>query len=63
MSRNLPIEIPMSEAKKIESLLDELLAEMRKARKQMEKDQDEIDRLHISTQAKLDKLKRDLRVS
>ena len=63
MSGNLPIEIPMSEAKKIEALLDELLTEMSKARKQMAKDQLEIDRLHISTQAKLDKLKHDLRVS
>ena len=63
MSRNLPIEIPRSEAKKIEALLDELLIEMSKARKQMAKDQLEIDRLHISTQAKLDKLKLDLKVS
>ncbi|MEW6126971.1 MAG: hypothetical protein AB1757_08025 [Acidobacteriota bacterium] len=63
MSKNMPLEITLTEAKKFEALLDEVLAEIKRARNQMAKDQVEIDRLHASTQMKLDELKRELKVA
>jgi len=56
-TKTVTLEIPANEAGQFETLIKELVAKMDRARKQMKRDQAEIDRLKARTQATLAELK------
>jgi hypothetical protein len=56
-SKTMTMELPVKEAAKLEAFLHDFTAAVDRARKQMRKDQAEIDRLKASTRAKLNALR------
>jgi hypothetical protein len=56
-TKTITLEIPANNAVKFETMIRELVAKMDRARKQMKRDQAEIDRLKARTRATLAELK------
>lgn len=58
MAETIKLEIPRAEAEQFQSLIEECLVKMRQAQIEMERDQEEINRLKAQTRAKLAEIRK-----
>ncbi|MEK7831317.1 MAG: hypothetical protein AAB401_09550 [Acidobacteriota bacterium] len=62
MDKTITLEMTKDEAEQLNAIIESCVAAMNKAHEQMASDQREIERLKVSTQAKLAEIRRHLNV-